>query len=957
VIEPQARSREGWFRSRILTRFAWEPPPAPTAFHQTRLWIRSQLPRPRPRLQLLISSTVEVSFSSMAIPAGTILGSYEILQQIGAGGMGEVYKANDRRLGRQVALKVLPAQFSGQEDFRQRFEREAQVIAGLNHPHICTLYDVGKQDGMEFLVMELLEGETMAARLDRGAIPLEDALRIAIQIADALDKAHTLGVTHRDLKPSNIMLTKSGAKLMDFGLAKRRTPVEMSGATLPTAAADLTQHGSIIGTVQYMAPEQVEGEEADARTDIFALGIVLFEMVTGKKAFVGKSQASLMASILHHSPAPMSTLQPVTPPSLQRVVEICMAKEPGERWQSAHDVMLQLKWITEGGSLAGVPAPVAHRRKTRERSAWILTAVSAVAAIALAALHFGSSPPEARIVRFSIAPNAGTLFGPQTAPIRPFPAISPDGKRIVFQAQESNEPVMLWVRSLDATEAHALAGTENAILPFWSPDSQNIGFSADGKIKRVPASGGPVQEVWEGLQQAEGTWGKDGTILYGNAGGGLYRVNAAGGKPVQVTTPNKELKESLHRAPYFLPDGRHFLYLAQSPNTIYVGSLDPAEPPKRLLSSDSRAVYASQGYLLFIRQGILMGQRFDADTLKLSGEAFNVAENVVNAVGNGRAAFAVSNDGTLVYRVGAAFGNTGRRVVWVDRSGKVEDSINQSGDTTAPRLSPDGKRLVVERRPMQGCVSCSDLWIIDLARGTNIPFTDGPGDEQNGIWSPDGNSIAYRANPDEVFALYRKATTGVGKEELLLKLDRDIAFVGDWSDDGKYILFTANDPINGNDIWYLPLSGDGKPQLLLQTKFNEGNARFSHDGRWVAYQSNRSGTQQVYVIPFPSASQVVPISVDGGTNPRWRQDGKELLFTKQDDRSLMAVDIKVTGTTLEPGTPKRLFQHPVGNAAFVTTPNADRFLFAVVPGTLDESASGGDTPLTVVLHWTAGLKQ
>ena len=891
----------------------------------------------------------------MGLQPGTILGSYEILQQIGAGGMGEVYKANDKRLGRQVAIKVLPAQFSGKEDFRQRFEREAQVIAGLNHPHICTLYHVGKQDGIDFLVMELLEGETAAARLDRGPMPLEDALRTTIQIADALDKAHSMGITHRDLKPSNIMLTKSGAKLMDFGLAKRRTLVQTSGSAMPTGAADLTQQGSIIGTVQYMAPEQIEGEEADARTDIFALGTVLYEMVTGKKAFTGKSQASLMASILQQSPLPMSTLQPVAPPSLQRVVEICMAKEPSARWQSTHDVMLQLKWIVEGGSAAGLPAPVAHRRKTLERSAWAIAAVALVAALTLAALLFRSSTPEARIVRFWIGPNPGTQFGSQNAPIRPFPAISPDGKRIVFQAQESNEPTMLWVRSLDSLEAQPLAGTEGAAMAFWSPDGQNIGFTADGQIKRVPASGGPVQEVCDAGGQAEGTWGKGGTILYGNAGGGLFRVPETGGKPVQVTTPNKELKESLHRAPYFLPDGRHFLYLAQSPNVIFAGSLDRAEPPKRLFNSDTHAIYASPGYVLFIRQGILMAQGFDANKLELSGEAFNVADNVVSVAGNGRAAFSVSDNGTLVYRLGGAFGVAGQRVVWLDRSGKPTDSINQSADNRAPRLSPDGKRLVVERASSPGCVSCTDLWIIDLQRGTNIKFTDGPGDELNPVWSPDGNTIAYRANPEGVFGLYTKATTGVAKEQPLRKLDHEISNVTDWSADDKYILFTVNDPANGNDIWYLPLSGERKPQLLLQTRSNEGNGRFSPDARWVAFQSNKSGTSQVYAMPFPSASQIIPISVDGGANPRWGQNGKELLFLKQNDRSLMAVDIKTTASTIEAGTPRRLFQYPVGNMNYGMTPDAQSFLWSVVPETLGQSATE-DTPLTVVLNWVAALK-
>jgi Tol biopolymer transport system component len=893
----------------------------------------------------------------MALPAGKILGSYEILQQIGAGGMGEVYKANDRRLDRQVALKVLPAQFSGRENFRQRFEREAKVIAGLNHPHICTLYDIGMQDGVNFLIMELLDGETLAARLERGTMPLEEALRIALQIADALEKAHSMGITHRDLKPSNIMLTKSGAKLMDFGLAKRSAAVETSGTTLPTGVADITQQGSIVGTLQYMAPEQIEGEDADARTDIFALGLILYEMVTGKKAFAGKSQASLMASILHQSPTPMSALQPVTPPSLQRVVEICLAKDPGERWQSAHDVMVQLKWIAEGGSAAGVPTPVAHRRKTRERFAWIVTAVAALGAIALAAIHFGSTPPEARVYRYTIAPNPGTLFGPPNAPIRPFPAISPDGKRIVFQAQENNEQVMLWVRAMDGTEAHALAGTEGAFLPFWSPDSQNIGFIADARIKRVPASGGPVQEVCDVSTQTEATWGKGGTILYGNVEGGLYRVHETGGKAEKVTTVNKELKESVHRAPFFLPDGKHFLYLAQSPNVIYVGSLDPSEPPKRLLNSDSRAIYASPGYVLFIRQGILMGQRFDAGKLELLGEAFNVASNVVSAAGNGRASFSASDNGTLVYREGAAIGALGNRVVFTDRSGKVTDNINQSEDNRNPRLSPDGKRLLVERRPTQGCVGCADLWIIDLAKGTNSRFTDGATDELSGIWSPEEDTIAYRANPDGNFSLYTKATTGVAEEQLLLKSENDIVQLNDWSADGKYILFTVNNPATGNDIWYLPLFGDHKAQPLVHTKSNESGGRFSHDGHWVAYSSNESGTTQIYVVPFPVPSQKVPISVGAGSNPHWKQDGKELLFVRASDRSVMTTVIRIAGTGLEADTPTRLFQYPAGNTAFEMSTNADRFVFSVIPAMLGQSDGTGDTPLSVVLNWTAGLKR
>jgi Tol biopolymer transport system component len=712
----------------------------------------------------------------MALSAGTKLGSYEILQTIGAGGMGEVYKATDTRLGRLVAIKVLITQFSSQAEFKDRFEREAQTIAGLTHPHVCTLYDVGKHDGIDFLVMEFLEGETLAARLARGPLPLDESLRIAIQIADALDKAHTLGVTHRDLKPANIMLMKSGAKLMDFGLAKRRAAVEGGSASvLPTAVADLTQHGSIIGTVQYMAPEQVEGEEADPRTDIFAFGMVLYEMITGKKAFSGKSQASLMASILNSKPEPMSAIQAEAPPALQRVVEICLAKDPRDRWQTAHDVMLQLRWIAEGGSSVGLLPPVAHRRKHREWLAWGLAALGLAAAAALAIPYLWKAPADVRVMRFGIFPNAGTAFGPENAGIRPFPAISPDGTRIVFQAQEPNGPVYLWVRSLDAMDARKLEGTQNAAIPFWSPDGNFIAFTADNKLKKVAASGGPVQLVCDlpaGNLAAEGTWGPGGTILFGHGSGGggenpgIFQVPDSGGMPVVLIATNKEQKETALRAPFFLPDGKHFLYLAQTPNVTWVGSLDASEPPKRLLPTESRATYDSAGYVLFVQQGNLMAQTFDAGKLEVSGTAFPIAENVRSNVTNGRAAFSTSNNGTLVYRVGTLSGDEGMQVASFDREGKPTPLAKQPGDNRNPRLSPDEKHLAMDRRPSTStCVNCVDIWTVDLIRGTNTRITFNKGDARLGGWSADGTRLYYAANPDNgPYVLFSKLASGVGNE-------------------------------------------------------------------------------------------------------------------------------------------------------------------------------------------------
>jgi Tol biopolymer transport system component len=905
----------------------------------------------------------------MALSAGTRLGSYEILQTIGAGGMGEVYKATDTRLGRPVAIKVLLAQFANQGEFKDRFEREAQTIAGLTHPHVCTLYDVGHHDDMDYLVMEFLEGETLAARLARGPLPLDESLRIAIQIADALDKAHTLGVTHRDLKPANIMLMKSGAKLMDFGLAKRRAPVEGGSASiLPTAMADLTQHGSIIGTVQYMAPEQVEGEEADPRTDIFAFGMVLYEMITGKKAFSGKSQASLMASILNGQPEPMSSIQAQAPPALQRVVEICLAKDPRDRWQTAHDVMLQLRWIAEGGSSVGLPQPVAHRRKHRERLAWGLAALGLAAAAAMAVPYIWKVPADVRVMRFGVFPNNGTAFGPENAAIRPFPAISPDGKRIVFQAQEASEPVHLWVRSLDAMEAQKLQGTENASIPFWSPDSRFIAFTADGKLKKIDASGGPVQLLADlpvSNVAAEGSWGAGGTILYAHGPGtagpgneGIFQIPDSGGKPVVILAPNKERKETVLRAPYFFPDGKHFLYLAQDPNMIWVGSLDPSEAPKSLLATDSRAEYAKEGYLLFAQQGNLMAQRFDVAKLVLSGTVFPVGENIRANANNGRAAFSIANNGTLVYREGTVSGGEGLLIAAFDREGKATPLLKQPGDNRAPRLSPNEKYLAVERRPnASGCTNCSDIWTVDLVRGTSTRITFGKGDVRIGGWSDDGTRLFYAANPDGVYALFSKLASGVGNEELLLKFERTINGITDVTRD--YVFFTVDDATTGNDIWYLPLTGaDRTPKPFINSPFNQTVARVSPDGRWVAYQSNESGQNEVYVQPFPATGQRIPISVDSGVQPRWKGDSKELVYMTV-RRVLMSSDIKVSGSTLEASKPKRLFLMADGaNNSYHLTRDAQRLLVASPPSVLTGGTAAAESlPLTVITNWTAAFKQ
>src|SRR5262245_6942781 len=888
----------------------------------------------------------------MPIPAGTKLGPYEILQPIGAGGMGEVYKANDTRLGRIVAIKIVPAHLSQKPDVKQRFEREAQTIASLNHPHVCTLYDIGHQDGTDFLVMEFLEGETLAERLSKGALPIQEALRYAIQISDALDKAHGLGVTHRDLKPGNIMLTKSGAKLLDFGLAKFVPSMQPTDSAVPTVPQDLTVHGTLLGTVQYMAPEQIEGDEVDARTDIFAFGVILYEMITGKKAFIGKSQASLMGSILERQPPRISTIEPLAPPALERVVEICVAKAPENRWQTAHDVMLQLQWIAEGGSAAGLPAPVVHRRKNRERIAWLVAAVSAVAVLALVVPYVWKTPEDIRTVRFPIFPTGSSIFAPTNAPLAPFPIISPDGRRVAFIAQEPGDRPQIWVRPFDSMDAQPLAGTEGVQgLPFWSPDSRHIAFAANGNLESIEFSGGPVQVICSVDLGVEGAWSRDGTIIFyrtvrGGSQGGLYRVSDRGGEPVALTTPNPALNETSHHLPQFLPDGRHFLYLAQQPNTVYVGSLDTKET-KRLLSADSAAIYAPPGYLLYVQQGTLMARAFDAGRLELTGEPFRIAEEVRSNVGNGRAAFSISDNGTLVYRTGAFFTTQQQHLVWFDRSGKRDDTINQTGDSRNPSLAPDGKRLAVTRVET---ATQTDVWIIDLVRGVNSKFTLGPANERDPVWSPNGNEIIFRANPNGIYDLYRKPSTGISTDELILKSDQD-KIPTSWSPDGRFLLFSSNDPKTRSDIWLLPLSGERKPESFSTTPANEGFARFSPDGHWVAYTSDESGTPQIYLQPFPRSNQ--RIQVAGGLNPHWRKDGGELFFIG-DNGNLVAVEIKGAGSTMVPGTPKELFRPASGGPNYDVSADGQRFLFSAGSTNNPNSDSA---PITVVLNWAANLKK
>ncbi len=892
----------------------------------------------------------------MALASGRRLGPYEILSAIGAGGMGEVYKARDTRLDRIVAIKVLPTHLADRSELRERFEREAKTIASLNHPHICTLHDTGQQDGVDYLVMEYLEGETLAQRLLKGALPLEQVLQYAIEIADALDKAHRKGITHRDLKPGNVMLTKSGTKLLDFGLAKLKQEVAPAtpDSQLPTMKSAITGEGTILGTLQYMAPEQVEAKEVDTRTDIFALGAVVYEMATGKKAFEGRTSASVMAKILEVDPPSMSSLQPMTPPALDRVVKKCLAKEPEKRWQAASDVCDELKWIAEGGSQTGLAAPLVSHRKSHERLAWSVAVGVLVAALALGAFEYLQRTPQgAQTMRFLVSPpetwtlaKAGTVTTGSTAPL----SISPDGHRIAFVAGSPDGRYLLWVRSLDTLTAQALAGTEGASAPFWSSDSTALGFFAGGKLKKIDVSGGPAITLCDAPDNRGGTWSQDGVIVF-NPGNqtALQKVSASGGIPTSATVLGQG--EIGHYRPSFLPDGRHFLYRgakgSEVSGPIYLGSLDSAER-KFLLNADASNVVYTQGHLLFLRETTLMAQPFDARRLALTAGAFPIAENI-QTQGNfpPSGVFSASENGVLAYQTGAATANS--QLVWFDRTGKQIGVLGDPAVYGDVELSPDGRQASVSIPDEAG--RGRNIWLYDVARGLRTRFTFDPADQLTSIWSPDGSRIVLNSGLKGHLDLYQKASSGAGAEEMLLEDSLD-KYPTSWSPDGRFILYYTVGATTGTDLFVLPLFGDRRPFPFLQTQFNEGFGRFSPDGRWVAYLSNESGRYEIYVAGFPGPGGKWQISTAGGQRPRWRRDGNEIFYLSLGN-NLMAAAVNGKGSTFEVGAVKQLFQTRatrLGNRYDVSA-DGQRVLVITAP------EQAGSAPIAVVLNWTAGLKK
>jgi serine/threonine protein kinase/WD40 repeat protein len=886
----------------------------------------------------------------MAFPAGTQLGPYKIVSALGAGGMGEVYRASDTRLGRDVAIKILPPHLAVNPGLRERFEREAKAISRLAHPNICALHDIGRQDGIDFLVLECLEGGTLEDRIARGPIPSSEALKVAVEIADALDQAHQNGIVHRDLKPANIMLTKAGAKLMDFGLARHtvEAPIAAALTEMTAEARKLTAEGSLIGTFQYMAPEQLEGQEADARTDIFALGTVMYEMVIGKPAFQGRTKASLIAAILTSDPPPLVAAQPMTPPALDRVVHTCLAKAPAERFQSAHDLKLQLEWIAEAGSQAGVPAPVARRRKHREGMAWAVALVLLLAAVAGYYLAFREhSRLPVIAVRSSIEPPAKENFvftGDNSAP----PIISPDGTRLVFAAVDAGGTQQLWLRRLNALTAEPISGTRDATFPFWSHDSQKLAFFAEGKLKSVDLSGGLPQTICAAPNGRGGTWNIDNVILF--APGfrtGLYTVAATGGTPTLLMDQTKTVFSSF-RWPQFMPDGKHFLFVGVQHEQVMEGSLFFASlgdhAPKLLMKATAQGHYAS-GRLFFLREATLMSQDFDAASGKLSGEPSVVADEVLYDDGIWRGVFDASDNGLLVYEHGVA----PTALAWFDRNGKQLSTLDiPTGFETkllsgvqSVALSRDRKFLAVQGNPS------TDIWNYDLARGLHTRLTFDPVTHTAVVFSPDDRWVAYTALKQGANNIYRKAADGAGSEEPLLVSPKN-KYLTDWSPDGKYILFEQPGEGNqGSDIWALPLGGDRKPFPLVQSPFNNAEAVISPDGKWMAYSSDDAGREEVYVTSFPQAAGKWQVSQDGALTPRWSVDGKELFFVSYKDNRLMAAQVSGNGGQFAVGAVKPYFQLPV--PALFAAPG-DKFLSVFLP-------EKSQPPLTLITNWTAEVKK
>jgi Tol biopolymer transport system component/predicted Ser/Thr protein kinase len=857
--------------------------------------------------------------------------------------MGEVYKARDTRLDRTVAIKVLPARLAGDPQFRERFDREARAISALEDPHICALYDVGEQDGISFLVMQYLEGETLQERLAKGALPLDQALRTAIEIASALDKAHRAGIVHRDLKPGNIMLTKAGAKLLDFGLAKSMSSV-VAGAglsMLPTTPPNLTAQGALLGTFQYMAPEQLEGQEADARTDIFAFGAVLYEMLTGKKAFEGKSQASLIGAIMHAEPTPIATLKPLTPATLDRIVRTCLAKDPDERWQSARDLQRELRWVADGTA----------RSETRRPLGWIPVVAGVLALVVGAGAAWLLKPaPQAAaqpLMEFEISPPEGTSFGP--VGIRASAAVSPDGRQVVLVAGAKDGKRMLWLRPVASNSPRVLPGTENASAPFWSPDGRWVSFAASGKLKRIGVDGGQPQFIAD-ASIAGGTSNADGVTLFAGVGKPVYRVSAAGGTPAPVLDLDAARGELVQANPVFLPDGNHFLYISNSRETgVVFASLDGKTRRFLFALATSPVNYAPNPaggagwllYTIFSDTGRLFARPFDPIRGEVTGAPVPIADSLPAGP-----AWSVSNNGVLMFR---HYLPSKTQYTWFSRDGKQLGVVGESGALGRPRLSPDEKTVSFSRTSEGN----ANLWLLDLARNATTRVTFESGVDSTPVWSVDGRRLFYFSRRSNEFLLLERPANGIGAERIVIKgRPGATELPSAVSKDGHWLALSES---GAGQVRLTLLSlDDGKSVPLTETTLTSDGS-FSPDGRWLLYTLNVSGRAEVFVRTLPKEAGGPAnagkwqVSFSGGTQPIWRADGKEIFYLSPED-ALMAVPVESGDNSFRPGTPAQLFQTRDASS-FDVTADGQRFL---VNQPLSDS---WDTPITVMVNWTAALKR
>jgi Tol biopolymer transport system component len=882
----------------------------------------------------------------MALSAGSRLGPYEILAPIGAGGMGEVYRAKDPRLGREVAIKVLPLSFSQDADRLRRFEQEAKAAGVLNHPNITAVYDIGSHEGAPYVVQELLEGETLRAELASGAFAPRKAIECAREIAEGLAAAHEKGIVHRDLKPENLFVTRGGRiKILDFGLAKlTESPSGRQATNLPTSTP--TEPGVVMGTLGYMSPEQVKGKPADARSDIFAFGAVLYEMLSGKRAFHGDSAGETMASILKEDPPELSVTNQSISPGLERLVRHCLEKNPERRFQNSSDIAFALQSLSEGSGSVVPGAPTLSGRRVPRGLLWGIAGLLAGAIAATLTIGHGSprtSP--GRPIRFEVA-------APQNQRVVGTVALAQDGSRLAFIAREPGGATMLWIRALGDPKAEVLRGTEGAELPFWSPDGKSVGFFAGGELKRIAISGGPPQTVAPATPDVRGaSWGADDRIVFAPSfSGPLMRISASGGKPEPATTLGKGRNEGTHRWPWFLPDGRHFLYYAvegggAEPGEIFVGDLGSGDV-KHITQSSSLAVYAS-GYLLFVRGGTLVAQAFDADRLELRGDAAPLAVDLPsNAQASGQRALSASLDGILSWRTQPS--STSQPVLF-DRQGHELGRLAEAGAWGCPRLSPDRQRLAIARAVTESGVQ--DIWMIDIARNVATRMTLDPADDTNPSWSSDGTRLVFQSTRKGALAdLYIMRADQPGTEELLLGSEASNT-PESCAPDGRSLLFTVSSLRTRRDLWLLPLEGDRKPVPFLASPFNEHNARFSPDGRWVAYTSDVSGTSEVYVRPFRESGATWRVSNRGGQTPNWKGDGREIYYLAPDG---MLMGARVTGAApfqTEAAAP--LFKVAVPeyiDTQYDVFADGQRFL-------VNQQISSKEEPINVLVHWAAGLKK